>query len=122
MQVRRDQGPKSFGRRRPMTEMAAPDAGGSAAPLSLLAWSLRVSVITGLVAVAGTTQLARWNVADDPSGRGPVRMAAGASPIPADPETTGAVTPGAAARAARGTHLDPCFSPVAVPATEPLRR
>ena len=105
-----------------MTEMPVPDAGGSAAPVSVLGWSLRVSVIIGLVAVAGTTQLAQWNVAGDPSGRFPGRIAAGASPVPVDPETTGAVTPGGAARAARWTHLDPCFSPVAVPAAEPLRR
>jgi hypothetical protein len=117
MQLRRDQGPKSFGRRRPAAEMAAPGGGGSAAPVSLLAWSLRVSAIVGLVAVAGATQLARWN----PPGGGPVRLAAGTMPAPADPETTGTIAPGGAAPAARGTRLDPCLAPVVSPAAEHLR-
>lgn len=119
MQVRRDQGPKSFGRRRPAAERTAPDEGGSAAPVSLLAWSLRVSAIIGLLAVAGATQLARWNPPGD--ARGPVRLAAGAMPAPADPETTGTITPGGAVPAARGTRLDPCRAPVALPAADHLR-
>lgn len=109
MQVRRDQGPKSFGRRRPMAEPAGPDGSRPVASAGLLAWSLRVTAVIGLVAVAGATQLARWNRPGD----GSVRMADGTSSAPADPETTGAVTPKGAAWAARGTHLDPCLLPAA---------
>ncbi|WP_143012322.1 hypothetical protein [Methylobacterium phyllostachyos] len=64
-----------------------------------------MSAVVGLLAIAGTTQLARWMRAGD----APMRLAGTAGPVPADPETTGAIT---SAGAARGTHLDPCLLPV----------
>lgn len=121
MQIRRDQGPKSFGRRRPIGASAVPNVGGSAAPVSLLAWSVRVSAIIGVVAIAGAAQLARWNGPGDASLRSPARLTAGAILAPADPETTGTLASGGAGSTARGTHLDPCFAPVAQPRAERLR-
>jgi len=74
--------------------------------VSLLAWTLRVSAVVGLLASVGTMQLARWIKAGD----APTRIAGAADPVTADPGVTGAI---AVSGAARATHLDPCFLPAA---------
>lgn len=108
MHGRHDRAPQSFGRRRPAGASAR---GNPDSAVSLLGWTLRVSAVVGLLAVAGTTQLARWIRSAD----APTRLAGAADPVPADPEVTGAIT---SAGAARGTHLDPCL----LPASARLRR
>jgi len=120
MQVRRVHAPKSFGRRRPTMEVPGQGEEGRPAAKSLLAWSLRVTLVIGLVAVAGAAQLAQWNKPTDGSGRTAARLAAGVIPVPVDPETTGAITQMGASPAARGTRLDPCLVPVTAPATSPV--
>ncbi|MCJ2067849.1 hypothetical protein MKK75_03330 [Methylobacterium sp. J-030] len=102
-------------------EAADRDRGGSGPSVSLLAWSLRVTAVIGLVAVAAAAQLARWNMLDDGPARSLVHSAGRLIPAPADPETTGAIRPAGAAQAARGTRLDPCLIPVPSAAADRLR-
>ncbi len=103
MPVRPDQASRSFGRRR-LLDATGPERTRPDRSARLLGRTLRVSAAVGFLAVVGTTQLARWTAAGDAPGR--ILHAAG--PVPADPETTGAIT---SAGAARGTHLDPCRLP-----------
>lgn len=104
MHSRLDSAPRSFGRRRPIGEAKASDRKRADSSPSLFAWTLRVATIVGLLAVAGTTGLARWIG----SGDAPTRLAGAAGMAAIDPEMTGAIT---SAGAARGTHLDPCLLP-----------
>ena len=100
---------RPFGTRRPAAE-ADPRAGSNPGPTESdrpagpLAWALRISALVGLLAVFATHQLARLSQA----GPAPGQLASIGGGLPADPETTGSITP---AGAARTTRLDPCQLP-----------
>ena len=110
MPIREVRGTKPFGKRRAEDGagrgpgVAGLDPGGAGQPAGALRWALRVSLPVGLLAVAAVSQLA----GADRSARAPDRIAVAGHPVPADPETTGAI--GAAGAAAR-TRLDPCLLP-----------
>ncbi|MCJ2134774.1 hypothetical protein MKK69_12010 [Methylobacterium sp. J-026] len=106
MHIRLDRASKAFGRRRPAGAAVDLDRRNPVRRGTLLGWSLRVSAVAGLLAVAGASQLARWNKLSDP----PSRIFATAAPVPPDPETTGAIPDGVGA--ARATRPDPRRRPV----------
>ena len=100
---------KPFGTRRPAAEtesgvIANLGAKAPDRPAGPLAWALRISAFVGVLAILATHQLARLSQADP----APVQLALGGHGLPADPETTGSIAPGGAARA---TRLDPCLLP-----------
>ncbi|MDP4003696.1 hypothetical protein [Methylobacterium sp. NEAU K] len=119
---------KPFGSRRVAAEADARatspttlDRDGPDRPARSLAWALRVSAVVGLLAVFAVHHLARLG---QPAGAGaqvlaeapaqaPARLASNGRPLPAEPETTGSITPAGAARAIR---LDPCLLPALDPA------
>jgi hypothetical protein len=113
MHIRDAQGAKPFGRRRAPAEA---DGGGPAQagadrlrpdrPAGALGWTLRISGIAGLLAIAAGSYLARVSQ----PGPDPTMAAIDARQALADPETTGAIT---AAGAAAVTRLDPCQRPAA---------
>ncbi|MCJ2091389.1 hypothetical protein MKK67_02525 [Methylobacterium sp. J-072] len=104
---------KPFGTRRPAAETesgvtanlgAKPPDRPAGSLAGSLTWALRISAFVGVLAILATHQLARLSQADP----APVQLALGGHGLPADPETTGSIAPGAAARA---TRLDPCLLP-----------
>ena len=125
MHSRHDRRVQPFGKRRPqegaahagspaaLSDSPAPDSMRRLHAASPLAWALRLSVVVGLFGVLAVTQLARLSGPDGATAR----LAFDARPVSSDPETTGAILPAGAARAAQAVRLDPCV----VPATSPLR-
>jgi hypothetical protein len=113
MHIRDDRGPKAFGKRRSLEEPAVPAllpsslerSRGLQRPVGPLAWAVRMSAILGSVAVFAAYQLAHLSQ----PGEARARIAFDGRPLLADPETTGAIPPAIAARAAR---LDPCLLPI----------
>jgi hypothetical protein len=111
MQIRDDRSTRPFGRRRSPEVPRRPvglDQGalrdGADRPAGPFGWALRTAAIFGFLAAVGAYQLARLS----PSGEAPARIAMDGRQLPADPDTTGAITATGVAKSAGATRLDPC--------------